>query len=45
MEDGRRLTLVMIAEVAPEAVVAFRHYEARVLPLLARHHGQLVHCL
>jgi hypothetical protein len=35
------LTLVMVADVAPEAVAAFQAYEAQVLPLLARHGGKL----
>ena len=39
--DGDRLTLVVVLDVAPNAVEAFRRYEARVLPLLARSGGRL----
>ncbi len=39
--DGDRLTLVVVADVAPDAVETFRRYEARVLPLLTRYGGRL----
>lgn len=38
--DGR-LTLVVVVDVPPEAVEAFRAYEDAVLPLLPRHGGRL----
>ncbi len=33
--------MVMIADMLPEAAVAFRDYEDKVLPLLSRHQGRL----
>ena len=35
------LTFVMVADLPPDAVAAFQHYESLVLPLLARHGGRL----
>lgn len=35
------LTLVLVADLAPDDVPAFQEYEAQVLPLLARHGGRL----
>ena len=36
-----RLTFVLVADLAPEAVSSFQRYESLVLPLLARHGGRL----
>ncbi len=40
-DRNQRLTVVLIADVPPEAAVAFRDYEDQVLPLLSRHQGRL----
>ncbi|MCO1659044.1 hypothetical protein [Pseudonocardia humida] len=37
----RRLTMVLVADVAAADVGAFQEYESLVLPLLARHSGRL----
>ncbi len=39
-DRNQRLTVVMIADMPPEAVVALRDYEDQVLPLLSRHPGR-----
>lgn len=36
-----RLTFVMVADIPPGAESAFQRYESLVLPLLARHGGEL----
>lgn len=41
MSTPPRVVLVVLADVAPEGVEAFRRYEAAVLPLLERHDGRL----
>jgi hypothetical protein len=41
MSRQTRVTLVMLADVAPEGVKAFQRYEAAVLPMLGRHDGRL----
>lgn len=41
MSGAARLTLVVLVDVPPEGVDAFRRYEAAVLPLLERHDGRL----
>lgn len=41
MDAGPELTLVIIADVSPEAVTAFLDYEQKVLTLLPRHGGRL----
>ena len=40
-DRNRRLTVVMIADMQPDAALAFRDYEDQVLPLLSRHQGRL----
>jgi uncharacterized protein (DUF1330 family) len=38
---SERFVVVAVFDVAPEAVTAFQTYEEAVMPLLARHDGQM----
>lgn len=41
VSDAQRLTLVVLADIAPGGVEAFQTYESAVLPLLERYDGRL----